>query len=146
DELDVLLDPVDLGLHDRRVPGLRVVRPAALLLLLALRRRLAGDALDRRLPGDLAGRLLEGDEGRVRPAGGADDEVAVDQRRLGVGPPARVATELLLVALLPLQGAGADLDADEVAVRTDGVGVAVVDRRGRLRGRVPADLIPDLHV
>src|SRR5205085_11950400 len=57
-----------------------------------------------------------------------------------------LAAEVLLVVLLPLDRALADLDAYQVAVRTDGVGAAVVDRRRGPGPGVPARHLPDLDV
>lgn len=134
EELHVLLDPVHLGDGHRGVPGGRV---GPLLPLLGLE----GDG---RAPDLAAGLLVEGDQGGLRAAGGADEDVAVDQRRLGVGPAAGLTAVVAAEILLPDDGAIVRLQADQSAVGADGVDAIAVHGGGAARAGVAAGGAADL--
>src|SRR5262249_49094324 len=76
-------------------------------------------------------------------AGGADQLVAIDERRFGVVPravpAAEVGGEVLLPAHRPLGG----VEADEVAVLADGVDPFAVHGRGAARAGVTAAGLAD---
>src|SRR5262249_3231619 len=121
-QLHVLPDPPRLGDDDGRIA-----------------RRVA--ARHRALPDDLAGLLVERHEGRVLAAGGADEPVAVNERRLSELPAAAGAAEVLLEVLAPDHLAVGRLRAGQVAVLADGVDAVAVHRRGAAEVAArPADL------
>ena len=85
--------------------------------------------------------MFERHQRRLGPAGGDDHHVAVDQRRLGVGPHAGLAAEVLAQALAPLLLAVGGVHADEVAVGPEGVDAVAVHGRGGAGGRVLRPLV-----
>src|SRR5205085_11029191 len=85
---------------------------------------------DGTFPDDFAGFLIESDHGGICGAGGANQFVAVDQRRLRVVPAAAMAAEITFEVLVPCHFPRLRIDADEVAVLADGVD-AVAVRAGR---------------
>src|SRR5215207_6575958 len=84
-------------------------------------------ARDRRLPDDRARLFVERHHRGLRAARCEDDDVTIDQRRLRVGPLARLAAELLTDALLPTNLAAPGFEAGEVAVRAQRVDEIPVD-------------------
>ena len=129
-ELHVLALPVEVDGDGRGVARPGRAKPAGTAgpagRLPPPRRHLA-------LPDRLAGHLVEGHQGRVRAAGGADDLVAVDERRLAVTPHRRDAAEVLRQADLPEDLAVLDLKARQVAAHAQDVEPFAVDRRRAAR-------------
>src|SRR5207247_1183367 len=78
-----------------------------------------------------AGFLVEGDQGGHGAARCADQHVAVDQRRLGIGPVARGAAEVAAQVLVPARRALVASQTNQVAVRTETVQSIPVDGRRR---------------
>src|SRR5262249_46227991 len=83
-----------------------------------------------------AGFLVQAQERRLPAAGGANEFVAVDERRLAVTPAADVTAKLFFQLLVPDLLAGCDLEADQVAADAKGVEQVAVHRRGAARAGV----------
>src|SRR5262249_26181939 len=143
-ELHVLLDAAERGDDDGGVARPRVGWAAALALGLALQ------PLDRGAPARVAVLLVQPHERRRPAPGRADDAIAIDERRLGVGPPAGAALEVLLQVLLPDDVALGHAQARQLAVGADDIQVVADDGRraarpGAATSRGAQFLLPDLR-
>src|SRR5262245_27751878 len=78
-------------------------------------------ARNRRFPDDRARLFVERHDRGLRAAGGYDNDGAVHQRRLCIGPFVRLAAELFTEVLLPSNLAALGFDAGEIAVRAQRV-------------------------
>src|SRR5262249_44697987 len=116
EKLDVLLDAADRGRDGRGIGG-----------CVAARRR--------RLPNRRAVLFVEGNQGRLLAARRADQYVAVDQRRLGVGPDTGLAAEVGAETFLPAYFSLGGIQANHIAVGAEDVdGIAIDGRCGARSG------------
>src|SRR5207244_923787 len=79
------------------------------------------------LPDFLAGLLVQHEQGGVWPSRGADEAVAVDERRLGILPAANRSLVLLAEVLVPLHLARLRVYTGQIACGTDPVDEATID-------------------
>ena len=127
-ELDVLFHAAGLDDDDRRIG-----RVAPFL------------GWDGRLPHDAARRFVERHDRGFAAARRANHAVAVDQRRLRVGPVARLAVKLAAQVLHPADRALGHFQTGQVAVRAQGPQQLAVDAGRRARTRIlRAAIGPDL--
>src|SRR5262245_35224829 len=99
-----------------------------------------------RFPDDCARLFVKRHYRGLRAAGGYDNDVTINQRRLRIGPFARLPVELFTDALLPLNLAVAGLKAGEVAVRAKRIDEVSVHSRGGPGLRVRRVLIRVTYV
>ena len=78
-------------------------------------------------PDHVARLPVERNDGRIAAAWGANQFVAIDQRRFGIGPYAGFAMKIIGQVLFPENLAGGRLEADQVAVGTEGVEHRAID-------------------
>src|SRR5215510_10735344 len=109
-KLYVLFAPA--GLHDNRR---RITRGIA--------------ARNRRFPDDRASLFVKRYDRGLRAAGGDDNDGAINQWRLRIGPFVRLAAQFFTEALLPSNLAAHGLETDEVAVRAQRVDEISVNGR-----------------
>src|SRR5262245_21122 len=114
EELDVLPDPADFRNDHRGVAGL-----------------VAAGHL--RLPANAAVLLVERQQRGRFTARRADKRITIDEDRLGIGPGAAVALELLFQVMSPDDLAVGGAGADQVAVGAKGVEAVAVHRGRRAR-------------